>query len=237
VDWIGLKCQNGERAQILVEKDGQQAEIRIHEGMIWDACIGAQHGKAALFSILLWDNPTFTMAPASQEPARTIKQNWHNVLLEFYDFTQLPPEKQRAQLVTLGWSPPQAEAPAPPPEIRPEPDPAPAAAAPASPEEAAPPRLDALEVERCWLIRLSRNKVERQIPEDTLPDKAFTFDMLADLGELAMKLDAPMFHRATFYSPSHVQELVYDGLFLMHGFFKADTPEESRAAFMQQLME
>lgn len=231
VDWIGLKCQNGERAQILVEKDGQQAEIRIHEGMIWDACIGNQHGKAALFSILLWDNPTFSMAPASQEPARTIKQNWHNVLLEFYDFTQLSPEKQRTQLLTLGWSPAQAEAPVPEPEIRPEPVPE------APEEEGASPPLDALEVERCWLIRLSRNKVERQIPEDTLPDKAFTFDMLADLGELAMKLDAPMFHRATFYSPTHVQELVYDGLFLMHGFFKADTPEESRAAFMQQLME
>jgi hypothetical protein len=237
VDWIGLKCQNGERAQILVEKNGQHGEIRIHEGLIWDACIGPTHGKAALYNILLWENPTFSMAPAGQEPPRTIKQNWHNVLLEFYDFTQFSAEKQQAHLHTLGWPAPIPETPAPPPpEPEPTPDPAPAPETPAM-EESGDTAANVLEVERCWVMRLSRNRVERQIPEDTLPDKAFTFEMLAELGELAMKLDAPMFHRATFYSPTHIQELVYDGLFLMHGFFKPDTPEESRAAFMQQLME
>lgn len=238
-DWIDLKCDEGTPVSINVLEEGKQGLISIYDGNIWDAKWDTVRGEEALFAILSLDKCNFNTEVLEKTFERTIQKSWQDLLVEFHQNRKPPmPETEGEEgssivdILLASASDPfenlmsDAEVELIPAEKK---DHAPEASIVKEPE----PMTDATsQSPEFWELKLSNNHILQKKPKEVEPDTQLSYLLLSDLGDLAMKLEVPMFHRATFYGPKVTQEIVYDGQSLVHGVFPPELDRDQRKEFL-----
>lgn len=81
-DLIQHACQEGMLARLVLENQGQQAEIYFRSGQVTHAATGDLAGEAAVFAVLEWDIGTFRLEPEVEGSERTIDRSYTGLLLE-----------------------------------------------------------------------------------------------------------------------------------------------------------
>ncbi len=81
-DLIQHACIDRKQARLVLEHEGQSAEIFFDDGQIVHATLGDMDGKDVVFRVLGWEEGTFEMANGVTAPRRSIRENWTEVLLE-----------------------------------------------------------------------------------------------------------------------------------------------------------
>ena len=81
-DLIQHACIDHKQARLVLEHEGQIAEIFFSDGQIVHAVLGDSQGKEVIFHILDWQEGTFEMTNGVTAPHRSIHENWTEILLE-----------------------------------------------------------------------------------------------------------------------------------------------------------
>jgi predicted regulator of Ras-like GTPase activity (Roadblock/LC7/MglB family) len=81
-DLIQHACQDGKRARLWLEREGQQAEIYFQAGQVTHAVSGDLTGEPAVFALLEWETGQFRLDPEVEASERTVMRSTAGLLLE-----------------------------------------------------------------------------------------------------------------------------------------------------------
>jgi predicted regulator of Ras-like GTPase activity (Roadblock/LC7/MglB family) len=81
-DLIQHASQDGKRARLWLEREGQQAEIYFQAGQVTHAVSSDLTGEPAVFALLEWESGQFRLDPEVEASERTVTRSTAGLLLE-----------------------------------------------------------------------------------------------------------------------------------------------------------
>ncbi len=81
-DLIQVQCNTGERAALVVRRDGREGTIYFDAGEVIHAVCSDLEGEAAVYELLTWGEGTFEVVPGVRPALATITGPWSALIME-----------------------------------------------------------------------------------------------------------------------------------------------------------
>ncbi|MBP7998209.1 MAG: DUF4388 domain-containing protein [Chloroflexi bacterium] len=81
-DLIQSYCQDQKTAHLMLNSQGQQAELYFKEGQIVHAAANGHQGEEVVYQTLAWVEGEFSLETGIEPPRISIRQSWPGLLLE-----------------------------------------------------------------------------------------------------------------------------------------------------------
>jgi FixJ family two-component response regulator len=79
---ISVNCNEHNRAELVIRRQGQVGVIYFDNGTIVHASLDGQEGEGAIYELLSWEDGSFSLRRDVPSPKRTIETDWTGLLLE-----------------------------------------------------------------------------------------------------------------------------------------------------------
>ncbi|MEM7032238.1 MAG: DUF4388 domain-containing protein [Chloroflexota bacterium] len=80
-DLIQHNCQDHKTARLVINYNGQEANLYFHEGAVQHATLGKRQGEEVVYELLSWQEGSFSLEMGQEPPAVTINRSWSGLLL------------------------------------------------------------------------------------------------------------------------------------------------------------
>ncbi len=81
-DVIQITCRNGKTAKLTLERGDDEALLYVEQGHLVHAVMGELKGDEVVFSLLSWDEGSFSSEPGVRSPEKSISRTYTEILLE-----------------------------------------------------------------------------------------------------------------------------------------------------------
>lgn len=81
-DLIQHNCADRKKAKLSITNAGQEAHLYFENGEVVHASLGAQEGEEVVYSILAWEDGSFSLTNEVDSPKNSINRSWSGLLME-----------------------------------------------------------------------------------------------------------------------------------------------------------
>jgi predicted regulator of Ras-like GTPase activity (Roadblock/LC7/MglB family) len=81
-DLIQHQCTDRKTARVIVQSNNQTADLYFKDGEMVHACLGENEGEEVVFTVLRWEEGTFSVESAVEAPKVSINRGWSGLLME-----------------------------------------------------------------------------------------------------------------------------------------------------------